>query len=240
MILVGRVAELWRYPVKSLAGERCDELAFDSRGAEGDRGFALYGADGKIGSGKTTRRFRRIERLLHYSASLEDRVPVIDFPDGSRLRASDPAVDPALSAGLGEPIAVRPEHGVAHFDVAPVHLLSAASLRWLAARLGDAKATDVRRFRPNILLEVSATRDRPEDDWLGHTLLVGPSVRLHVADKAERCVMTTMSQHALDEDARILRSLAQLSDGCFGVYASVRSPGRVRVGNSVHLLDGSG
>jgi hypothetical protein len=49
-----------------------------------------------------------------------------------------------------------------------------------------------------------------------------------------------MSQHALDEDTRILRALGQLSDGCFGVYASVRSPGRVRVGDSVHLLDAAG
>jgi MOSC domain-containing protein len=236
LILVGSVTELWRYPVKSVGGERCHELDFDARGAAGDRGFALYGADGKIGSGKTTRRFRKMDGLLHYSASLDDRAPVIACPDGSRIRAGDPAADAALSAALGEAITVRPEHAVPHFDVAPVHLLSTASLRWLAARMGDADAPDVQRFRPNILLEVEAAAERPEDDWVGRTLLVGGSVRLHVVERAERCVMTTMSQGALGEDGRVLRTLGQLNDGCFGVYASVRSPGRVSVGDSAHLL----
>ncbi len=236
MVLVGRVAALWRYPVKSVAGERCYELDFDARGAHGDRGFALYGADGKIGSGKTTRRFRRMDGLLHYSASLDGRGPVITCPDGARLRAGEPAADAALSAALGEPISVQAEQRIPHFDVAPVHLLSTASLRWLAACLGDASAPDVRRFRPNIVLDVPAVAQRPEDEWLGRTLLVGDGVRVDIVERAERCVMTTMSQHALDEDARVLRTLAQLTDACFGVYASVRSPGRVRVGDTIHLL----
>ena len=233
---MGRVTELWRYPVKSVAGERCQELDFDARGAHGDRGFALYGADGKIGSGKTTRRFRRMDGLLHYSASLDGGVPVIACPDGARVRAGEPAADEALSAALGEPISVRPEHGIPHFDVAPVHLLSTASLRWLAAALGDATAPDVRRFRPNIVIDVPSAAERPEEDWRGYTLLVGDGVAVHVVERAERCVMTTMSQRTLDEDARVLRALAQRNDACFGVYASVRSPGRACVGDAVHLL----
>src|SRR5918999_2637057 len=151
MAEVGRVTELWRYPVKSVAGERCQELDFDARGADGDRRFALYGTDGKIGSGKTTRRFRRMDGLLHYSASLDRGIPVIACPDGARVRAGEPAADEVLSAALGEPVSVRTEHAVPHFDVAAVHLLSTASLRWLAAALGDASEPDVRRFRPNIV-----------------------------------------------------------------------------------------
>jgi len=222
--------------VKSLGGERCHELDFDARGAAGDRGFALYGADGKIGSGKTTRRFRKMDGLLHYSASLDGRVPVIGCPAGARLRAGEPAADAALSSALGEPITVRPEHGIPHFDVAPVHLLSTASLRWLAARLGDASAVDVRRFRPNILLDVRGDAERPEDGWRGQTLLVGDTLRIDVVQPAERCVMTTMSQRGLDADARVLRTLGDLSEACFGVYAAVRSPGRVRAGDAVRLF----
>jgi MOSC domain-containing protein len=219
--------------VKSLGGERCHELDFDARGAAGDRGFALYGADGKIGSGKTTRRFRKMDGLLHYSASLDGRVPVIACHDGARLRAGEPAADAALSAALGEPVTVRPEHGIPHFDVAPVHVLSTASLRWLAARLGDASAADVRRFRPNIVLDVPGDAERPEDGWRGHTLLVGDTLRIDVVQPAERCVMTTMSQLGLDADARVLRTLGDLNEACFGVYATVRSPGRVCVGDTV-------
>jgi uncharacterized protein YcbX len=236
MLLVGRVAELWRYPVKSVAGERCQELAFDGRGADGDRCFAVYGADGKIGSGKTTRRFRHMDGLLHFNASLDGRTPVLAGPGGARLRAGDKATDAALSAALGEPVTVRREDRVPHFDAAPVHLLSTASLQWLAARLGDASAPDVRRFRPNIILDGPATAERPEEHWRGRSLLVGESVRIDIMERAERCVMTTMSQQAFGEDPRVLRTLAQLNDACFGVYASVGAPGRVRVGDAVHLL----
>jgi uncharacterized protein len=239
-VLVGRVAELWRYPVKSVGGERRHELDFDARGADGDRGFALYGVDGKIGSGKSTRRFRRMDGLLHYSASLDGRAPVIVCPDGARVRAGEPAADAALSAALAEPIRVRAEHGTSHLDVAPVHLVSTASLRWLAARVGDASAADVRRFRPNILLEVPGDAERPEDEWRGRTLRLGDGVRMDVVGRAERCVMTTMSQPALDDDGRILRILAELNEACFGVYASVRASGRVRVGDGVHLLADAG
>jgi uncharacterized protein YcbX len=235
VLLVGRVTELWRYPVKSVGGERCAELAFDARGADGDRRFALYGADGKIGSGKTTRRFRRMDGLLHYSAVLAGDASVIACPDGARLRAGEPAADAALSAALGEPVTVQPEDRIPHFDAAPVHLLSSASLRWLAACLGDASPPDVRRFRPNIVLD-AAGAERPEDAWPGRTLLVGESLRIDIVQRAERCVMTTMSQAAVDEDARVLRALAQLNDACFGVYASVSAPGRVRVGDTVHLV----
>jgi uncharacterized protein len=236
VLLVGRVAELWRYPVKSMAGERCQELAFDGRGADGDRCFAVYGADGKIGSGKTTRRFRRMEGLLHFAASLDGRTAVLAGPGGARLRAGDEATDAALSAALGEPVTVRREDHVSHFDAAPVHLLSTASLQWLAAGLGDASAPDVRRFRPNIVVDAPAAAGRPEEQWRGRSLLVGERVRIDIMERAERCVMTSMSQRTLREDPRVLRTIGELNDACFGVYASVGAPGRVRAGDAVHLL----
>jgi hypothetical protein len=240
VLLVGRVTELWRYPVKSMGGERCRELDFDGHGADGDRRFAVYGADGKIGSGKTTRRFRRMDGLLHFAASLDGHTPVIVAAGGARLRAGERATEAALSAALGEPVTVRPEDRVPHVDVAPVHLLSTASLRWLAGRLGDARAPDVRRFRPNIVVGGPAAADRPEDEWRGRSLLVGESVRLDIMERAERCVMTTMSQPTLGGDPRVLRTLGQLNDACFGVYASVGAPGRMRVGDAIHLLTAPG
>ena len=60
---LGSVAEVWRYPVKSLRGERLDGAACSARGIDQDRRWAVLGADGRIGSGKTTRRFRRMPGL---------------------------------------------------------------------------------------------------------------------------------------------------------------------------------
>ena len=66
-----RVIRLWRYPVKSMLGEECGYLDVDERGAKGDRLFAVRDADGKFGSGKTTRRFRKIDGLLGFRAAYE-------------------------------------------------------------------------------------------------------------------------------------------------------------------------
>src|SRR5437763_17061121 len=75
---IGRIAGLWRYPVKSMRGEEMPVLQFDGRGAIADRGFAIRDADGKFGSGKNTRRFRRIDGLFGFGASLSGNTPVIE------------------------------------------------------------------------------------------------------------------------------------------------------------------
>ena len=86
----GVVAGLMRYPVKSLAGEELDAAEMQGRGLAGDRAWAVYTPDGGIGSGKTTRRFRRVDGLLQLRATLAGSVPVVEFPGGS-LAADDVA-----------------------------------------------------------------------------------------------------------------------------------------------------
>jgi uncharacterized protein YcbX len=76
------VSELWRYPVKSLLGERLRVAEVESRGPTLDRRWAIYGADGKIGSGKSTRRFRRMPGLLDIASHGEDGSVHVRFPDG--------------------------------------------------------------------------------------------------------------------------------------------------------------
>ena len=84
--VLGRITELWRYPVKSMRGEPLQSLAVDEKGAIGDRYFALKDSDGRLGSGKTTRRFRAVDGLLGFSAATEDGVVVIRFPDSRVMR----------------------------------------------------------------------------------------------------------------------------------------------------------
>ena len=79
---IGTVTSLWRYPIKSLLGEKCQTLDRDQRGVVGDRLFAIADENGKFGSGKTTRRFVKIDRLFELQAHYADHVPVIQFPDG--------------------------------------------------------------------------------------------------------------------------------------------------------------
>src|SRR5882724_1272377 len=164
----GTVARLWRYPVKSMLGEECERLTMTSRGVEGDRLFAVRDAQGKFGSGKTTRRFRQINGLLAFRAMYDGDLPAIVFPDGRCIRGSDPAIDTALSAALGLPVTLAREASISHLDAGPVHLVTTASLAWLQALLGKVRI-DERRFRPNVLVSVPG-ESQIEQGWLGRRL----------------------------------------------------------------------
>jgi uncharacterized protein YcbX len=233
-MLSASVCELWRYPVKSMRGESCERLSLDQRGAIGDRLYAVRDQAGKFGSGKTTRDFRRIDGLLRFRAVYDGEVPLITFADGTTLCGDDPAIHAALSAQLGMAVMLSREAEISHFDAAPIHLLTTASMRTLGGLL-SAEALDRRRFRPNILVETEAT-GFPEDAWYGQELAVGSEVRLRVVGRTERCVMVDLAQDELPDDARILREVARVNADCLGVYADVLTPGTVRIGDHVSLL----
>ncbi len=246
-----RVAALWRYPVKSVAGEARDFLRLEARGVRGDRAWALRDAQGKLGSGKTTRRFRFLDGLLEFGATLPDAAhdeddgrtgaprpgsgpPMLRFPDGRVFRAGDPAGDAALSAWFGEPLVLAPETGVPHLDAGPVHLLTSSSLAWLCRMLPGSEV-GVARFRPNLLLATEG-EGPVESGWMGHLLGIGEA-QLRIREPTQRCVMVAAPQGALGRDPGILRELAQRVDACFGVYADVVVPGIVRRGDTVRRID---
>jgi uncharacterized protein len=227
--MTATVATLWRYPVKSMLGEACDEVELNTRGVRGDRQFAVRSADGKFGSGKNSRRFRHIEGLFSFRAQVAGDCPEITFPDGRRLRADDPAMDSTLSAVLGMPVTLARERDISHFDASPIHLVSTASLQWLQSRLPQSRV-DERRFRPNI----TVSSDERELSWLGKTLCIG-GVELRITAPTGRCVMTTSAQTDLPFDPKILRCIAQEAGEEFGVYAEVLQAGRISRGDPVTL-----
>jgi uncharacterized protein YcbX len=243
--VIGTVRSLHRYPVKSLQGESLARLAFDAQGAVGDRAWAVRDAQGKLGSGKNTRRFRRMEGLFDFFATSdpggeEGGAPTVTFPDGRQFRAGSQGADAALSARYGEPLAFAREGGVPHRDAAPVHLLTTASLAALGEALGE--SPDPRRFRPNLVLEVEG-QGFVESDWLGRSIRVGGSLVLRATEPTERCVMVGFPQPpppsgegpALRESPAVLKTLGALTRACFGIYLEVVSPGVARVGDSVVL-----
>lgn len=231
---IGVVADLWRYPVKSMRGERCERLWLDQRGVIGDRFYAVRDEAGKFGSGKTTRRFRRIDGLFRFRAVYDGDVPLVTFPDGATLRGDDPATHAALSAHLQMPVTLSREAEISHFDAGPLHLLTTASLRTLGGTFTEA-ALDRRRFRPNILIETEAS-GFPEDAWQGHDIAVGTDVRLRVVGRTKRCVMVTLAQDELPADVRVLRAVARVNAACLGVYAEVRASGSICVGDCIRFL----
>ena len=229
--LCGVVSKLWRYPVKSMLGEKCSHLDLNERGVVGDRIFAVRDANGKIGSGKTTRRFGQIDGLFAFRAAYQGDVPEITFPDGPRLAGNDTNLNRALSNTLGQRVTLVREAGVSHLDAGALHLLTTASLAWLKEALPNARI-DERRFRPNIVIDVGDA-GQVERAWLGQTLCVGPEVRLRICGPTERCRMVTLAQAELPSDLRILDRIARDRDFQFGVYADVLVPGRITCGDEI-------
>jgi uncharacterized protein YcbX len=229
---VGRVEALWRYPVKSMQGEMLERTEVAGRGFVGDRLYAVRDADGKFGSGKSTRRFRRMDGLLDFSARSDGEMPKIRFPDGVERRGDAPDLDAALSHALGQSVTLAREAATSHFDAAPVHVVTTASLAWLRQRLPQSRI-DPRRFRPNIVLE-NAGAALDEQAWIGRAMRVG-GVVLRLVAPTERCVMVTMAQSELGTDPGILRQLAETNEACFGVYAEVTVSGVVALGDAASL-----
>jgi uncharacterized protein YcbX len=231
---LGEVAELWRYPVKSLGGEHVSDVDVDRRGIAGDRWWAVRGADGRIGSGKTTRRFRRMPGLLLISTRLdEDGAAWVELPSGERARVGDPGADALVSAVVGEAVTLEEEAGTSHLDDSPLHVLSTSSITWLRRSRPDDQV-DVRRFRPNVVVDlIGGGRG---DDWVAHTLQIG-TVIARISSRTSRCVMVSMGQPGLDFAPGILRELTRRTGGLFGVYGSVLDEGCIRVGDEVSLIE---
>jgi uncharacterized protein len=235
---VVQIVELWRYPVKSLQGERLDSVALIGDGPEGDRRFAIY--DLQSGLGLTA---RRVPDLLFASARLrDDGTAEITLPDGSVASNDD-----ALSAWLGRPVTLRSaatdaarryenvvdfEHeatsdwepfdgadGAFHDNpTARVSLVSATTMR----------SWDARRFRANVLLD-----GEDEDSLVGSRIALGEAT-LGVEMRIERCVMTTRAQAGgIERDLGVLRTIARERDACLAVGALVINPGTVRVGDTL-------
>lgn len=218
-----------------MRGESLSSAAVESRGVAGDRLFALRDRDGKFGSGKTTRRFRRIDGLFGFGASLDGDTPVIRFPDGRVLCGEGRLIDAALTEALGVAVTLAREERISHFDAGPLHIVTSASLDWLKARL-PGSAIDAKRFRPNVVVEVPGG-GLVEQSWLNRVLTIGDEVRARVTIPTERCVMINNPQYELESDVSIMRMLAQANDERFGIYADVITPGTIRCADIVALAE---
>lgn len=228
---VGVVADLWRFPVKSFGGEQARRAFVGPFGILGDRRRAVVD---EAGQALTARRARA---LLGYRARAldgeEGENVRVWLPEGEELAWDDPALGASLSDALGQPVALA-RSAVGVHDAAPIHLVTTASLAaaggWLDGEI------DRRRFRANLIVE---TEDGPfaEAGWVGAAVELGAGgAVLQIVSPTERCAVTTFDPDTLDRDPRVLAALTRERENLFGVYARVRRPGWVAVGDAVRLL----
>jgi uncharacterized protein YcbX len=231
-----RVAALYRYPVKSMQGAALERAALTPRGIPGDRAWALRArANGKTASAK---RFAALllcrARFLDEPLSGRPAPPAeVELPDGTRTRTDAPGADALLSRLLGAEMAfVREDDGAGQFDDEPLHLLTTAALKTMAAATG--LDFDPRRFRPNILVALDVP-GRPEDAWPGRELFAG-AARLRVRKPVARCVMTTLPQPGLAGEPGVYRSVYERG-GALGVYAAALAAADCAAGDPVEIAE---
>ena len=244
MDLVGRVTEIWRYPVSSIGGERLERAQLSAVGISGDRLFGLI--DAATGMPAVPEKEHKWRQALHLNAkTLADGLPMISFPNGSSYLLDEPDLKPALSEyfSFAVTVATYAHSGRADFPIThyrhqhfPAHVLTTASLRHLAT-LGNVDAVDCRRFRPNVLIELSDVSGFVEDRWIGSRLRLG-EVRLIAQEETKRCGVTFISQPGLNEDPEILRNILRYNKRHLGIYCAVDSVGDIRVGDKVFIEDG--
>ena len=229
---VGRVVALWRYPVKSMAGEPLTQADVSWQGLAGDRRWAFI-RDGMVKSGFPWLTIRERAEMRQYRPSFVEP----QRPDASAVVVRTPAgatvdvVDPALAAELGAGVRViKQDRGV--FDTMPLALVSTQSIAGLGALVGGTLSPE--RFRPNLVVEGSGGAPFPEDEWVGRVLRVG-GMRMRVDKRDQRCVIVTIDPATNERNPAILQAIARERQACLGVYGSTVEPGRVAVGDSVTL-----
>jgi uncharacterized protein YcbX len=220
--VVGRVAEVWRYPVKSMGGERVDACMITDRGLDGDRRWALV--DGMANRAGKLLSIRQDERLMTYRARLADDGVEVMTPEGEPRRLDQQLVA-ALAAKTARPLTLRDLAG-ANFDDSPVLVVNLASVAAFGLEAGF--PIDHRRFRANLYLE----HLEPEEElrWLGWRLHAG-GAELEVIARCERCVVITRDPDTTTTTPELLRILTKTHETCMGLYCAVVRPGRVAVGD---------
>ena len=246
-----QVTQIWRHPVKSFRGEPITEAELDADGLRGDRSWGVRDE----GTGRVLTA-RREPKLLLASARLDGDQPEVQLPTGVVCRGSGPETDAALTRWLDRPVsliaaAAGPPSTAEYFedatddssraiewtmpagrfvDAAALLLLTTASLR-AGVALHPEGRWDVRRFRPNVLIDTSG-EGWAEDAWCGTPVRIG-DVELVPLQPCVRCTMVTRPQPDLDRDLDVYRTLARHHGGNLGVWTSVRAPGTIRVGDPV-------
>ncbi len=280
------VAQLWRYPVKSMIGQQVDTVEIGPLGILGDRRWATRDLerDGIRGA-------KQLGPLMQCRAV--DLAPdettgagqvEIELPDGRRVRSDDPEVDAVLSDFLGRAVRLEslpdagdldhfrrgvPDHEDpieefravmgrdadeplpdpsvfppeifefesppgTHHDAWPLLVMTTSALRSLAEAL-PASVVDVLRFRPSVLVDSGDLPGHPEFEWVHRGLRVG-SVELELLDPCPRCVMVTREVTPdIPADRAVLRHIVRDLGQAVGIYARVRTPGRITAGDTVEL-----
>jgi len=233
---IASVQSIYRYPVKSMAGEVMERCALTEAGVLGDRLYAFESSGAPSGMLRLTTRERR--EMLRYQPILypDGRVEV-RVPTGEQFLVDSPAMLAYLTAHLPDANKIILTHAATpQTDVRPLSLISVQTVRQLSIEVGQ--EIDPRRFRANLYLDFP---DSPfgEDSLVGRTIRIGPSAIICVRERDPRCRFITYdpAEPLLAPFFPLMKHLDRSHQGRAGVYATVESPGPIHAGDAISCAD---
>jgi hypothetical protein len=237
-VKIGEVQALFRYPVKSMRGEPLEVADLGWHGLDGDRRLAFRRIDDRGGFPWLTA--SRLPELILFApqraAAVDGTLPThVRTPDGEELALFGQELATEVGRRHGSPVEmVHLNRGI--FDEASISVITSATVSEIG-RLA-AQSSDVRRFRPNIL--IASTRSIPfeEDEWVGGRLSFGETneaAAMAVVNRDERCSMVNFDPDSARQAAEVLKAIVRVRDNKAGVYATVTRRGRLAVGQPIFL-----
>lgn len=238
-IEVGEVAGLFRYPVKSMAGESLEVADLGWHGLDGDRRLALRRMDDRGGFPWLTA--TKLPELILFTPrrtgpGVDGTIPThVRTPDGAELATFGQELAAEVARRHGSAVEMMHlSRGI--FDEASISVITSATVVEIG-RLG-AQRPDVRRFRPNILIASLRSVPFEEDEWVGGILSFGEgneAAAVGVTNRDERCSMVNLDPDSARVTPEVLKAIVRVRDNKAGVYGAVIRRGRVTVGQPVFL-----
>jgi len=232
---VAVIRQLGRYPVKSMRGESLATATLTLQGVLADRRYAFVQTASRSSFPWLTA--RELPELLCYRTCVEGASPqevevTVTAPGGEKFPIKSPELRQALEARSGKELFLLYDYR-GSYDVAPVSLISRQTITRIAEESDTEE--DSWRFRPNLLVDLEGGKAFDELSWVGRIVRVGDAARIAITEVDQRCMMITLDPASAKPSPAVLRCVAKQHKQCAGVYATVLTPGEVRVGDTVSL-----
>ena len=238
-IEIGHVEALFRYPVKSMRGERLEVAELGWHGIEGDRRLALRRIDDRGGFPFLTA--SKLPDLVlftphHREDGAQGDLPThVRTPEGEDMPVFGQDLAAVVGRRYGAPLQMMQlRHGI--FDEASISVIASDTVCEIGRLAG--LSLDVRRFRPNVLVRLLRPAPFQEDEWLGGVLSFGEgddAPTITVTQRDVRCSMVNLDPDSASPAPEVLKAVVRANQNNAGIYGEVTRVGRLAVGQTIFL-----
>jgi len=239
LIEIGKVEAIFRYPVKSMAGQRFEAANLGWQGIDGDRRLAFRRINDRSEFPWLTA--SKLPELVRFAPQgredgVEGQLPThIRTPDGEDLPVFGEALAAEIGRRYGAPVEMMQlKHGI--FDEASISVIVSDTMREIGRLAG--RSLDVRRFRPNFVVRPLRSLPFQEDEWVGGVLSFSegdddPAVAVTMRDL--RCSMVNLDPDSASPAPEVMKAIVRLNQNHAGIYGAVTRIGRLSVGQTIFL-----